>query len=57
MAKPVNLFITFQHVKTLQFLKLGGRGTKKNAFLLITSELIFKKILLGKLLSNEILNY
>lgn len=57
MAKPVNLFITFQHVKTLQFLKLGGRGTKKNSFLLITSEFIFKKILLGKLLSNEILNY
>ena len=57
MATPVNLFITFQHVKTLQFQKLGGGGAKKNASLLITSEFIFKKILSGELLSNEILNY
>ena len=57
MATPVNLFITFQHVKTLQFQKLRGGGAKKNASLLITSEFIFKKILSGELLKNEILNY
>lgn len=33
-----------------------GRKRKKNAFLWITSEVLFKKILLDKFLSNEILN-
>ena len=37
--------------------EIGGGGAKKNASLLITSEFIFKKILSGELLKNEILNY